>query len=107
MKKWFLMILLTFGLLGVTMAQNVEASAKVQEEQIAVGKPFTLDLTLKAPYGSVVEWNGFVTDTLSEQIDILKRGDLVRTADADSNIIVQQQLTLMTFDTGYIQIPGL
>lgn len=107
MKKWFLMILLTYGLLGVTMAQNVEASAKVQEEQIAVGKPFTLDLTLKAPYGSVVEWNGFVTDTLSEQIDILKRGDLVRTADADSNIIVQQQLTLMTFDTGYIQIPGL
>ncbi len=107
MKKWFLMILLTFGLLGVTMAQNVEASAKVQEEQIAVGKPFTLDLTLKAPYGSVVEWNGFVTDTLSEQIDILKRGDLVRTADADSNIIVQQQLTLMTFDTGYIEVPSL
>jgi len=107
MKKWFLMILLTYGLLGVTMAQNVEASAKVQEEQIAVGKPFTLDLTLKAPYGSVVEWNGFVTDTLSEQIDILKRGDLVRTADADSNIIVQQQLTLMTFDTGYIEVPSL
>jgi hypothetical protein len=107
MKKWFLMILLTFGLLGVTVAQNVEASAKVQEEQIAVGKPFTLDLTLKAPYGSVVEWNGFVTDTLSEQIDILKRGDLVRTADADSNIIVQQQLTLMTFDTGYIEVPSL
>ncbi len=107
MKKWFLMILLTFGLLGVTVAQNVEASAKVQEEQIAVGKPFTLDLTLKAPYGSVVEWNGFVTDTLSEQVDILKRGDLVRTADADSNIIVQQQLTLMTFDTGYIEVPSL
>ena len=107
MKKWFLMIVLTYGLLGVTMAQNVEASAKVQEEQIAVGKPFTLDLTLKVPYGSVVEWNGFVTDTLSGQIDILKRGDLVRTADADSNIIVQQQLTLMTFDTGYVQIPSL
>lgn len=107
MKNWFLMIVLTFGLWGVTSAQNVEATAKVQDEPITVGKPFALDLTLKAPYGSVVEWNGFVTDTLSEQIDILRRGDLVRTADADSNIIIQQQLTLMTFDTGYVTIPAL
>ena len=107
MKNWFLMIVLTLGLWGVTTAQNVEATAKVQDEPITVGKPFVLDLTLKAPYGSVVEWNGFVTDTLSEQIDILRRGDLVRTADADSNIIIQQQLTLMTFDTGYVTIPAL
>lgn len=107
MKNWFLMIVLTLGLWSVAMAQNVEATAKVQDEPIAVGKPFALDLTLKAPYGSVVEWNGFVTDTLSEQIDILRRGDLVRTADADSNIIIQQQLTLMTFDTGYVTIPAL
>ena len=107
MKNWFLMIVLTLGLWGVTTAQNVEATAKVQDEPITVGKPFVLDLTLKTPYGSVVEWNGFVTDTLSEQIDILRRGDLVRTADADSNIIIQQQLTLMTFDTGYVTIPAL
>ena len=107
MKNWFLMIVLTLGLWGVTAAQNVEATAKVQDEHVAVGKPFALDLTLKAPYGSVVEWNGFVTDTLSAQVDILKRGELVRTADADSNIVMQQQLTLMTFDTGYVQIPSL
>ena len=60
---------------------------------------------MKVPYGYYVEWNEFATDTLSEQIDILKRGDLLRTADADSNVIVQQQLTLMTFDTGFVQVP--
>ena len=101
------MIGLVVGLLATASAQQVEVSATVPDESIAVGKPFSLDLMMKVPYGSYVEWNGFVTDTLSEQIDILKRGDLVRTADADSNIIVQQQLTLMTFDTGYIQIPRL
>ena len=101
------MIGLVVGLLATASAQQVEVSATVPDESIAVGKPFSLDLMIKVPYGSYVEWNGFVTDTLSEQIDILKRGDLVRTADADSNIIVQQQLTLMTFDTGYIQIPSL
>ena len=107
MKQWFLAIGLFFALIGTATAQNVEATAKVQDEQVAVGKPFALDLTLKVPYGTVVEWNPFATDTLSAQLDILKRGDLQRTADADSNIIVQQQLTLMTFDTGYVEVPSL
>lgn len=105
MKRLFLMIGLVLGLLATASAQGVEVSAKVQDDHVAVGKPFSLDLTMKVPYGYYVEWNEFATDTLSEQIDILKRGDLVRTADADSNIIVQQQLTLMTFDTGYVQVP--
>ena len=107
MKRWILMIGLIAGFLASASAQQVEVSASVPDESIAVGKPFSLDLMMKVPYGNYVEWNGFVTDTLSAQIDILKRGDLLRTADADSNIIVQQQLTLMTFDTGYVQIPSL
>ena len=107
MRRCFLILGLLLALTGSAAAQNVEATAKVQEEQVAVGKPFALDLTLKAPYGTMVEWNPFLADTLSAQIDILKRGNLQRTADADSNIIVQQQLTLMTFDTGYIQVPSL
>lgn len=107
MKKWFLMISMVFGLLMWAWAQDVEVSAKVQDDHVAVGKPFSLDLTMKVPYGYYVEWNEFATDTLSEQIDILKRGDMLRTADADSNIIVQQQLTLMTFDTGYVQVPSI
>ena len=105
MKRWFLMIGLMLSLWSVASAQGVEVSAKVQDDHVSVGKPFSLELMMKVPYGYYVEWNEFATDTLSEQIDILKRSDMQRTADADSNIIVQQQLTLMTFDTGYVQIP--
>ena len=105
MKRIILTIAMVLGLLSGAWAQGVEVSAKVQDDHVAVGKPFSLDLTMKVPYGYYVEWNEFATDTLSAQIDILKRGDLQRTADADSNIIVQQQLTLMTFDTGYVQVP--
>ena len=54
-----------------------------------------------------MEWNDFTTDTLSEQLDIIKRSDVERTADADSNVIVKQQLTLMTFDTGQVQVPPI
>ena len=107
MKRYFLLIVASLLLTSLAKAQDVEVNGQVENEKVAVGKPFTLDLTMKAPYGYFVEWNDFTADTLSAQIDIIKRGNVERTADADSNIIVQQQLTLMTFDTGYIQLPAV
>ena len=105
MKRYVLILMATFALLGSLKAQNVEVQGNVESTDVQVGKPFTLDLSLKVPYGWFVEWNDFAIDTLSEQIDIIKRSEVERTADADSNVIVRQQLTLMTFDTGQIQVP--
>ena len=93
--------------IGTTPSQNVEVDGKVESTDVQVGKPFTLDLSLKVPYGWFVEWNDFAIDTLSEQLDIIKRGEVERSADADSNVIVKQQLTLMAFDTGQIQVPSV
>lgn len=107
MKRLLLMLCLTLGLLAGVSAQEIKVSAEVPDESVKVGKPFSLDLMMKVPYGYFVEWTEFNTDTLSEQVDILGRGEIVRTADADSNIIVQQQLTLMTFDTGYVTVPSI
>ena len=107
MRKTVLFLIIS--LIGATeiKAQNIEGEGKVNDTKVEVGKPFTLDLSLKVPYGWFVEWNDFIQDTLSEQIDIIKRGNVERTADADSNVIVKQQLTLMTFDTGQIQLPAV
>lgn len=107
MKRYFLLFVASLMLTMMAKAQEVEVTGKVENEKVSVGKPFTLDLTMKAPYGYFVEWNEFVGDTLTSQIDIIKRGNVERTADADSNIIIQQQLTLMTFDTGVVQLPAV
>ena len=107
MKRTVLLLLALFALLGGLKAQQVEAEGKVDDTKVQVGKPFTLDLSLKVPYGWFVDWNDFSVDTLSDQIDIIKRGEVERTADADSNVIVKQQLTLMAFDTGQIQVPSV
>ncbi len=107
MKKYVLLLMAVFTLLGGLKAQDVEVEGKVESTDVQVGKPFTLNLSLKVPYGWFVEWNDFTTDTLSEQLDIIKRSDVERTADADSNVIVKQQLTLMTFDTGQVQVPPI
>ncbi|MBQ6728984.1 MAG: hypothetical protein IJQ83_02510 [Bacteroidales bacterium] len=105
MRRYILFLMATFAFFGGLKAQNVEVEGKVNDTKVQVGKPFTLDLSLKVPYGWFVEWNDFAIDTLSEQLDIIKRSEVERTADADSNVIVKQQLTLMTFDTGQIQVP--
>ena len=107
MKKYVLFLMAVLALLGGLKAQDVEVEGKVESTDVQVGKPFTLNLSLKVPYGWFVEWNDFTTDTLSEQLDIIKRSDVERTADADSNVIVKQQLTLMTFDTGQVQVPPI
>jgi len=107
MKKYVLFLMATFALLGGLKAQQVEVDGKVESTDVQVGKPFTLDLSLKVPYGWFVEWNDFASDTLSEQLDIIKRSEVERSADADSNVIVKQQLTLMTFDTGQVQVPPI
>ena len=107
MKKTILFLIFALMALTGLKAQNVEVEGKVNDTKVQVGKPFTLDLSLKVPYGWFVEWNDFAIDTLSEQIDIIKRSEVERTADADSNVIVKQQLTLMTFDTGQIQLPAV
>lgn len=107
MRRYILFLMATFAFFGGLNAQNVEVEGKVNGTKVQVGKPFTLDLSLKVPYGWFVEWNDFAIDTLSEQLDIIKRSEVERTADADSNVIVKQQLTLMTFDTGQIQVPAV
>ena len=88
MKRLLLTLCLMTILVGRSFAQDVSVSAEVPDETVKVGKPFTLDLMMKVPYGYFVEWAEFGYDTLSEQVDILRRGEVVRTADADSNIIV-------------------
>ena len=107
MKKYVLFLILALLSTTAIKAQKVEVEGKVESKDVQVGKPFTLDLSLKVPYGWFVEWNDFAIDTLSEQLDIIKRSEVERTADADSNVIVKQQLTLMTFDTGQIQLPSV
>lgn len=107
MKKTVLFLIFALLAMANLKAQNVEAEGKVESTDVQVGKPFTLDLSLKVPYGWFVEWNDFAQDALSDQIDIIKRGNVERTADADSNVIVQQQLTLMTFDTGRVELPSV
>ena len=61
-------LFLIFALMAATglKAQNVEVEGKVNDTKVQVGKPFTLDLSLKVPYGWFVEWNDFAIDTLSE-----------------------------------------
>ena len=77
MRNAFLTLLSIFVFAVSASAQQVEALGKVERDTVAVGKPFTLDLEMKVPYGYYVEWNPFATDTLSGQIGIVKGGEII------------------------------
>ena len=55
MKKTVLFLIFALLAMANLKAQNVEAEGKVESTDVQVGKPFTLDLSLKVPYGWFVE----------------------------------------------------
>lgn len=107
MRKSILFLIALFALIGSLRAQEVQADSKVDKEKVRVGEPFTLDLSFQVPKGSVVKWNDKLFGSLSDEIDIVESGVMRQTYDADSNVILKQQLTLMAFDTGQIQVPAI
>ena len=54
MKKYVLFLMAVLALLGGLRAQAVEVEGKMESTDVQVGKPFTLNLSLKVPYGWIV-----------------------------------------------------
>lgn len=101
----FIIIVLWAVLSAPLTAQEIAVSAHVSTEQIQAGKPFQYEITMKAPYGYFIDWGGYLADTMSSNVEVLSRKELVRTTDVDSSMIVSQTLSLITFDTGFVTIP--
>lgn len=101
----FLIMALCVSLSTPMSAQEISVSAHVSSEQIQAGRPFQYEITMKAPYGYFIDWAGYLADTMSSEVEVLNRNEVVRSTDADSSMIVSQTLSLITFDTGYVTIP--
>ena len=88
-------------------AQAVSLKGRINVDTILVGQPFDYQLSLTIPKDHNVEWKRF-GDTLSKSIEIIKEGELTTTPVENSdNVLMQQQLTMTTFDTGYVYVPEI
>ena len=88
-------------------AQVTFLRGRTDADTIVVGQPFDYQLSLTIPKDYFVEWKQF-GDTLSKSIDVINVEDIKTTAINNSdNVIMTQNLTLTSFDTGYVYVPEI
>lgn len=87
-------------------AQSVIASGSIDRDSIFAGQPFNFKLEVKSPDNYIIDWNG-IKDSINN-FEIIKKGEVIRTPINNStDIVFTQNLTMTTFDTGYVEIPSI
>ncbi len=88
------------------LAQEISVSAKLEQKQITIGDQIDLTLNCKYPI------NGNITcpelnDTLTQEIEIIKKGTIDTLSIDKENIELSQKITITSFDSGYYKIPPI
>lgn len=87
-------------------AQNIIASGNIDRDSISAGQPFNFKLEVKSPDSYIIDWNG-IKDSI-DNFEIIKKGDVTKTPINNStDVVFTQNLTMTTFDTGYVEIPSI
>ncbi|MFI5251815.1 MAG: hypothetical protein ACHQQQ_05200 [Bacteroidota bacterium] len=85
-------------------AQNIEANARVDSNNIQIGDWLKLHLEVKHPAGISVHWPS-IADSL-QGIDVLSR-DTIHTEKSGDDLIESTTLTITSFDSGTVIVPPL
>ncbi|MGC8865359.1 MAG: hypothetical protein ACP5O2_06515 [Bacteroidales bacterium] len=104
-RTTILMLLIGWFSTQGALAQQAKAIMHIDTLQLLIGQPTQAQLKLEVPQGSKVKW-GIQADTISRSIEILKKGK-IDTTTAAGTLTLSQQLTLTSFDTGYIPVPPI
>ena len=107
-KLCFILLFCMMSFIGIQCdAQVTFLRGRTDADTIVVGQPFDYQLSLTIPKDYFVEWKQF-GDTLSKSIDVINVEDIKTTAINNSdNVIMTQNLTLTSFDTGYVYVPEI
>lgn len=107
-KLCFILLFCMMTFFGIRCnAQMTLFSGRTAADTIVVGQPFDYQLSLTINKDFYVEWAQF-GDTLSKAIDVISVEDVKTTPINNSdNVIMTQNLTLTSFDTGYVYVPEI
>ncbi len=105
MKSYFkILIFIFFVFANQLQAQNTEAFAKLDTNAIMIGDQIGLELGIKLPLGFTTLWPA-ISDTITENIELISRSGIDTIFDEDQ-MILSQQLTITSFDSGYFEMPS-
>lgn len=86
-------------------AQQIEAWSSLDSNAIMIGDQVKYEIGITVPGDEIVTWP-LLVDTVTSNIEIIKRS-LIDTTFSDSNMLLKQQFTITSFDSGYFTIPAV
>lgn len=86
------------------MAQNAEAYTKLDTNAIMIGDQIGMELGIKLPIGFTTIWPS-INDTITGNIEVISKNGIDTIFD-NEQMILSQQLTITSFDSGYFEVPG-
>ena len=101
-----IILLMALGVQGsfAAFAQQLKANAAIDSVQAKIGQPVKLTLELIQPKDLIVNFPQF-TDTLKTDVEIINQS-AVDTTNQKSHLLLKQELTIMSFDSGFYYFPG-
>jgi len=93
--------LLLFGVQG--FSQHTEAWASPDTNAITIGDQIGLNIGVKLDKDDQVIWPQ-IGDTITGNIEVVKRETIDTTFDADQ-MIIKQRIVITSFDSGYFEVP--
>ena len=97
--KHMVILFLFAGLAGTVHSQYSGATAKLEKNNIQIGDQVSVELLLTVPAGSRVQWP-MLLDTLSQNVEILKKSGIDTVSSGKDKFTLKQTLTITSFDSG-------
>jgi len=86
------------------VAQSTEAYSVLDTNAIMIGDQTKLEIGLKIPKGSNFLWPQ-IGDTLTKHLEVIDKSK-IDTSFSESQMILNQKLTITSFDSGYFEVPS-
>lgn len=101
-----LLLILFFAPLNVLGNEDIEASILLRPQEVLIGQPADLQITVSVPADGLLIWPG--KEALEAQkIEILRFGMIDTLEQIDDKITLQQTNRITAWEEGYIPIPAL
>ena len=104
LRLWFIAGLFCVGINPVLRAQDVQATARIDSNNIQIGDQLKLHLEVKHPADINVQWPS-IADSF-QGIEVVVR-DTVHKQNSGNDVVESSTLTITSFDSGTVVVPPL
>ncbi len=105
LKILILILSITINLIAVSRAQEYRAEAILENDTILIGDQIALDLKFFTPPDALIMWP-FYQDTITRDIELISKS-MIDSSRTDNQLLITQQLTITSFDSGLHVIPPI